>query len=126
MQNIQRQPTVYLKHFFRVNPEDLSNPFFSHLPRWGLTAKLKQLFSAEVREAIAKFDPVGEIDQTLPTAYRSWSYFGQAEFLEAKYLLPGYILSSQGDRMAMANSVEGRYPFLDYRVVEFVPSFLQT
>ena len=35
------------------------------------------------------------------------------------YLLPGYILSSQGDRMAMAHAVEGRYPFLDFRVVEF-------
>ena len=119
MQNIQRQPTAYLKHFFRVAPEDLSNPFFSHLPRWELTAKLKQLFSAEVREATAKFDEVGEMENALPPEYRSWSYFGRAEFLEAKYLMPGYILSSQGDRMAMAHSVEGRYPFLDYRVVEF-------
>jgi asparagine synthase (glutamine-hydrolysing) len=43
----------------------------------------------------------------------------QAQFLETNYLLPGYILSSQGDRVAMAHAVEGRFPFLDYRVVEF-------
>jgi asparagine synthase (glutamine-hydrolysing) len=33
--------------------------------------------------------------------------------------MSGYLLSSQGDRMAMANSVEGRYPFLDHRIIEF-------
>jgi asparagine synthase (glutamine-hydrolysing) len=31
----------------------------------------------------------------------------------------GYLLSSQGDRMLMKNSVEGRFPFLDHRVIEF-------
>src|SRR5205085_7754187 len=34
------------------------------------------------------------------------------------HLLPGYLLSSQGDRVAMAHGVESRYPFLDPRVVE--------
>jgi asparagine synthase (glutamine-hydrolysing) len=39
--------------------------------------------------------------------------------LEAKIFLPEYLLSSQGDRMAMAHAVEGRFPFLDHRVIEF-------
>lgn len=30
-----------------------------------------------------------------------------------------YLLCSQGDRMLMSNSVEGRYPFLDHNVIEF-------
>ncbi len=119
MENIQRQPVAYLRQFFRITAEDLANPFFSHLPRWHLTAKIKQLFSAEMRDAIAGCDGMGEMASSLPAAYDGWTYFAQAEYLEAKYLLPGYILSSQGDRMGMANSVEGRYPFLDYRVVEF-------
>ena len=33
--------------------------------------------------------------------------------------MSGYLLSSQGDRMAMAASIEGRFPFLDHRVIEF-------
>ena len=48
-----------------------------------------------------------------------WSPFCQAQYLESTIFLPGYLLSSQGDRMAMAHSVEGRFPFLDHRVAEF-------
>jgi len=33
--------------------------------------------------------------------------------------LSQYLLSSQGDRMGMGHSIEGRFPFLDYRLVEF-------
>ena len=37
-------------------------------------------------------------------------------------LLSGYILASQGDRMLMAHSVEGRFPFLDADVMELANS----
>jgi asparagine synthase (glutamine-hydrolysing) len=119
LQDFQRQSAANLKHFFRVTPEDLASPLFSHLPRWALTARLKLLFSADFRAAIGKYDALGEIEEALPSGFGSWTHFAQAEHLETKYFLPGYLLSSQGDRMAMAHSVEGRYPFLDYRVVEF-------
>ena len=33
--------------------------------------------------------------------------------------MSGYLLSSQGDRMMMGNSVEGRFPYLDHNVIEY-------
>lgn len=119
MEAIQRQPAAYLKSFFHVNAEDLASPFFSHLPRWELTSKLKAFLSDAARAETQSCRPLSDLEEALPQAYKSWPTFSQAEYLEAMYLLPGYILSSQGDRMAMAHAVEGRYPFLDYRVVEF-------
>ncbi len=119
LQEFRRQPTANLKHFFRVTSEDLASPFFSHLPRWGLTTRLKLLLSADFRAAIGDYDALGELETTLPEAFGSWPHFTQGEYLESRYFLSGYLLSSQGDRMAMAHSVEGRYPFLDYRVQEF-------
>jgi asparagine synthase (glutamine-hydrolysing) len=119
MDGIQRQSSAYLKSFFHVTAEDLASPFFSHLPRWELTAKLKMFFSDNVRAEIQRTPALSSLEQELPSAYPSWTFFNRAEYLEARYLLSGYLLSSQGDRMAMANAVEGRYPFLDYRVVQF-------
>jgi asparagine synthase (glutamine-hydrolysing) len=75
--------------------------------------------SDELRASSARYSPVDELERSLPARFSNWAPFRQAEYLEAKHLLSGYILSSQGDRMAMAHSVEGRYPFLDHRVVEF-------
>jgi asparagine synthase (glutamine-hydrolysing) len=119
LQDFQRQSAGTLRHFFRVTPEDLASPLFSHLPRWELTSRLKLLFSADFQAQIGKYDALSELEETLPSEFRSWSHLSQGQYLETKYFLPGYLLSSQGDRMAMAHSVEGRYPFLDYRVVEF-------
>lgn len=119
MAAMQRQQPAYLKKFFYVRHEDLSNPFFSHLPRWAVTASTKIFFSDEVKAETQSANALTNLEQALPNEFDSWTPFTKAEYLEAMYLLPGYILSSQGDRMAMAHSVEGRYPFLDFRLIEF-------
>ena len=117
--NLQAQPDAYVQGFFHVRPDAARREFFSHLPRWELTSRLKMLFSDAVRSEIGSYDGYAEVRNLLPRGYARWDAFCQAQYLEATHLLPGYILSSQGDRMAMAHSVEGRFPFLDYRVVEF-------
>src|SRR5207249_670117 len=89
------------------------------LPRWELTSRLKLFLSHDVRAAIGDYDCGDEVASLLPDAYADWDPFCQAQYLETTYLLPGYILSSQGDRVAMANAVEGRFPFLDHRVAEY-------
>src|SRR5262245_52226648 len=35
-------------------------------------------------------------------------------------LLHGYLLSAQGDRMLSAHGVEGRFPYLDHHLIEFL------
>jgi asparagine synthase (glutamine-hydrolysing) len=55
----------------------------------------------------------------LSVGFKDWTDLGKAQYLESSIFMSGYLLSSQGDRMMMANSVEGRYPFLDHRVIEF-------
>lgn len=119
MPNLRSQPRAYLQAFFGAQPQSLGDPFFSHRPRWDMTAGAKLFFSDAVKADLAGNDPTAELAERLPAAYAGWDPFCQAQYLETALLLPGYILSSQGDRMAMAHSVEGRFPFLDPRVVDF-------
>jgi asparagine synthase (glutamine-hydrolysing) len=116
--NLQQQPEAFLRGFFAVG-RGPSDCFFSHVPRWELTSKLKLLYSDDTRAALAGYDVYDDLKATLPSRFASWDPFTRAQYLETAILLPGYILASQGDRVAMAHSVEGRYPFLDYRVVQF-------
>lgn len=43
----------------------------------------------------------------------------KTQHVEIQSLLHGYLLSSQGDRMALAHGVENRLPFLDPNVIDF-------
>jgi asparagine synthase (glutamine-hydrolysing) len=119
MSGIQTQSPAYITAFFGHGLRDTQDPFYSHRLRWQVTSGLKHFYSQETRKILAETDPIADLKDQLPAEFYAWHPLSQAQYLEAAYLLPGYILSSQGDRMGMANAVEGRFPFLDHRVVEF-------
>jgi asparagine synthase (glutamine-hydrolysing) len=121
LRNVQSQPDAYLQGFFRIGG-GVSNCFFSHAPRWQMTSRLKLMFSSAVQAELAGYDVYEDLKSRLPQRFEQWDWFSRAQYLETSILLPGYILSSQGDRVAMAHAVEGRFPFLDHRVVRFASS----
>ena len=111
--------------FFRQGMERTDDPLYSHLIRWTNTAKLKNFFSPELRAAIDDVnkdegDAVDRVRGSLPEQFGQWEPLAKAQYLEMKLFLSNYLLSSQGDRMAMANSLEIRLPFLDYRLIDFL------
>jgi asparagine synthase (glutamine-hydrolysing) len=112
------QQQAMARHFFGRNLEHWRRPGFAHETRWHTTAALERLLAPAMRAEAAGTDVVAELLATLPEPFARWSPLAQDQYLEARTLLAGYILSSQGDRMLMAHSVEGRFPFLDRDVVE--------
>lgn len=119
MPRLSGQNPKYLEAFFGSRPEDARDPLFSHLPRFRNTAAARMFFSGDLKARIGSYDALADLRDHLPADFPRWHPLSQAQYLEAAHLLPGYILSSQGDRAAMAHAVEGRFPFLDHRVVEF-------
>jgi len=126
--DLARSRQGYLERFFRDGAD--GNPATqSHNVRWRNTARTKRLFSAAMRSAVAEAAggsgglpdaPPGALDGLpLPGDFAQWSPLARAQYLEATIFLPGYLMSSQGDRMVMSHSVEGRYPFLDPELIEF-------
>lgn len=114
----QANPAI-LKMFYGYKLEDIDNPFYSHLLRWNNSNHIKKHFSGEMKSELNGYSPLEVIEGILPDGFSRWDYLQKSQWLETSIFMSGYLLSSQGDRMAMANSVEGRYPFLDYRVIEF-------
>jgi asparagine synthase (glutamine-hydrolysing) len=110
------------RQFFGRNLAAHAAPGFAHDTRWHTTSAIKRLFSGEMRARTKGHDAVADLIAGLPAEFPRWSSLSQDQYLEIRTLLSGYLLSSQGDRMLMAHSVEGRFPFLDDGVVSLANS----
>lgn len=122
---LERSPVAQramARKFFGRDLARAKVPGFSHEPRWRSTSALLRLLSREQRDAAARLDVSARFLSTLPAEAADWTELAVDQYIEIRTLLSGYILSSQGDRMLMAHSVEGRFPFLDANVIELANS----
>lgn len=107
--------------------EDFLDAFSN--PLAGLNIRIRNntvLAAALNKEHGVKFnqdDLIDKVTATFPPEYKDWTLLQQNQFLEMSTLLDGYLLSSQGDRMALGHGIEGRFPFLDHRLVEKIFSW---
>lgn len=113
----QQAPEV-LKEFFGIGLDDPQAFDFSHQVRWTNTGRVARFFSKDFTARVATHDAALAVKARLPAHVLAWRPLARAQYLEMVTLLSGYLMSAQGDRMLMGNSVEGRFPFLDHRVIE--------
>jgi asparagine synthase (glutamine-hydrolysing) len=103
--------------FRSLSPID--DPYYAHRPRWMMTNRLLKLLTPEFRRRIDSEHPISRLADLAPRPDARWASLSRDQYVEAHTLLTGYLLHAQGDSVAMAASVEGRYPFLDHRLIEF-------
>ncbi|HEY4245781.1 MAG TPA: asparagine synthase (glutamine-hydrolyzing) [Lacunisphaera sp.] len=113
---------AFLKAFFGNGLGDTGASDYSHHIRWRNNQRTHRFFSEGFTGHLGEAHARAKSEIVFPARFADWDHLQQAQYIEASTFLPGYLLSSQGDRVAMAHAVEGRYPFLDVRVVEFCAS----
>lgn len=88
----------------------------------------ERVYSREMLERQASLSDVDFI--ALPREeMRRWDPLNRSLYVSSRIFMVGHLLGVHGDRALMTNSVEGRYPFLDRKVQEFlatVPPHLKT
>ena len=109
----------FLGRFYGRGLTATDDPLYSHRIRFLNTGRAVNVLSGDLRaRAAAEQDPLAPLLDRLPEGFDRFTPLGRAQYLEVVTFLEGYLLHSQGDRMLMGHSVEGRFPYLDHRVAE--------
>ncbi len=108
-----------LRMFFGYRLQQTGSPVYSHYLRWRNGLQMSNLLSDDIISELHGYNPIEEYAKQIEANVAGYSALEKAQYIETSLFMSGYLLSSQGDRVAMANSVEGRYPFLDHRIITF-------
>ena len=105
--------------FFGRDLGATDHPFYSHLIRWQNTAWAQRMLAPELRPSARgdALDPDGALAADMPPGWLEWEPLARAQWIEIATFMSSYLLSYQGDRVAMAHGIEVRYPFLDPEVI---------
>lgn len=77
-----------------------------------------RFYRPELRNTLAVESPYESIGLNYDKLKR-WHPFNRSLYIGQRIMLPGHLLCSKGDRVAMNSSVETRYPFLDEAMIDF-------
>jgi asparagine synthase (glutamine-hydrolysing) len=105
------------KAFYQQSLNDPSGELFSHQVRINNNQGVFRFLHPDKKRLVDRGSIKNDLTKTLPANFNDRSHLEKCQYLELKTLLQGYLLASQGDRMALAHSVELRFPYLDPNVV---------
>jgi asparagine synthase (glutamine-hydrolysing) len=92
--------------------------FFYEKNQYAFRKAKKALYSEQINENYESIDCLHHFIVN-PRRLKNRHIIHKRSYLDYKLRLADHLISDHGDRMAMANSVEARYPFLDKDLVEF-------
>ncbi|PGL12212.1 asparagine synthase (glutamine-hydrolyzing) [Bacillus cereus] len=115
--NFNNNNSAALATFF--NQVRSSELFSSHAIRFQFGEYCSQFFSDTMKKILKDYSVKEDLAIDLPSGFENYTNISKAQYLEIKTFMSNYLLSTQGDRVSMAHSMECRYPFLDNDVAAF-------
>ena len=110
---------AFLTRFYEKDLLALDDPLYSHRLRFANTARSLRMLSPDLlRQAESEGELADRLRAALPARFDGFSALAKAQYVEIATFFEGYLLHTQGDRMLMAHSIEGRFPFVDVRLAE--------
>ena len=104
----------------RVNAQLWGDPFFRYERNHPAIREIhKKVYSEAVRGELDRFSALAESPINVERV-RGLSTQKRRSYIDYKLRLSDHLLGEHGDRMIFSHSVEGRHPFLDRELIDFV------